>query len=110
MARCAVRATAPISRKPQPIFRWLSSLLGKEPQIGPKFIAGKTVKLLIGADRSVKGTKFLVLGWTFKENVPDVRKTGAIDIHKVIEAYGAKPMAFDLHAALKANGIVTWQL
>jgi len=63
-----------------------------------KVIAEKTVKCLIGADRPVKGAKVLILGWTFKENVPDVRNTRVIDIYRELEAFGAKPMAFDPHA------------
>ncbi len=63
-----------------------------------KVIAEKTVKGLIAADRPIKGAKVLVLGWTFKENVPDVRNTRVIDIHRELEAYGARPMAFDPHA------------
>ena len=63
-----------------------------------KVIAEKTVKGLIAADRPVKGAKVLILGWTFKENVPDVRNTRVIDIYRELEAYGAKPMAFDPHA------------
>ena len=63
-----------------------------------KFIAEKTVKLLIAGDRPVKGAKVLILGWTFKENVPDVRNTRVIDIYRELEAYGARPAAFDPHA------------
>lgn len=66
-----------------------------------KFIAEKTIKMLIAADRPVKGAKVLILGWTFKENVPDVRNTRVIDIYRELEAYGAKPMAFDPHADSK---------
>lgn len=66
-----------------------------------KFIAEKTVKLLIASDRPVKGAKVLILGWTFKENVPDVRNTRVIDIYRELETYGAKPMALDPHADLE---------
>jgi len=38
-----------------------------------KFIAEKTVKQLIAHDRPVKGAKVLILGWTLKEDVPDIR-------------------------------------
>lgn len=63
-----------------------------------KVIAEKTIKLLIASDRPVKGARVLVLGWTFKENVPDVRNTRVIDIYRELEAYGVKPMAYDPHA------------
>jgi len=63
-----------------------------------KFIAEKTIKLLIASDRTVKGAKILIFGWTFKENVPDVRNTRVIDIYRELEAYGTRPMVFDPHA------------
>lgn len=60
-----------------------------------KVIAEQTVKKLISADRPVKGAKVLVLGWTFKENVPDIRNTRVIDIVRELESYGVCPLAFD---------------
>lgn len=63
-----------------------------------KFIAEKTIKGLIAAERPIKGAKVLILGWTFKENVPDVRNTRVIDIYRELETYGIRPMAYDPHA------------
>ena len=44
------------------------------------FIAGRLVKLLIAAERPVKGAKVGVLGITFKENVPDLRNSRSFDL------------------------------
>ncbi len=63
-----------------------------------KFIAEKTVKLLIQSERPVKGAKVLVLGWTFKENVPDVRNTRVIDIVTELDSYGVRCLPVDPHA------------
>jgi len=63
-----------------------------------KVVAERTVKKLIEADRPVKGAKVLILGWTFKENVPDIRNSRVIDIYKELRAYGVEPVAFDPHA------------
>ena len=63
-----------------------------------KRIAEQTIKKLIAADRPVKHANVLLLGWTFKENVPDVRNTRVIDIHRELTAYGLEPKAFDPHA------------
>jgi UDP-N-acetyl-D-galactosamine dehydrogenase len=63
-----------------------------------KFIAEKTVKLLIQAGRAVKGAKVLILGWTFKENVPDVRNTRVIDILTELRSYGVRCLPVDPHA------------
>ncbi|MFM7804437.1 MAG: UDP binding domain-containing protein, partial [Verrucomicrobiota bacterium] len=38
------------------------------------------------------------LGWTFKENVPDVRNTRVIDILKELQSYGVDCLPFDPHA------------
>jgi len=65
-----------------------------------KYIAEKTVKLLINNDRAVKGAKVLLLGWTFKENVPDIRNTRVIDIYNELKAYGTNVVAFDPQADL----------
>lgn len=65
-----------------------------------KIIAEKTVKLLIASERSVKGARVLILGWTFKENVPDIRNTRIIDIHRELVSYGIHSLPFDPHADL----------
>jgi UDP-N-acetyl-D-glucosamine/UDP-N-acetyl-D-galactosamine dehydrogenase len=63
-----------------------------------KIIAERTVKALIATDRPVRGAKILILGWTFKENVPDIRNTRVVDIHHELTAYGVTALAFDPHA------------
>ena len=63
-----------------------------------KFIAEKTVKLLIANDRPVKGAKVLILGWTFKEDVPDIRNTRVIDIYRELESYDVNVCCYDPQA------------
>jgi UDP-N-acetyl-D-glucosamine/UDP-N-acetyl-D-galactosamine dehydrogenase len=46
------------------------------------YIANKVVKLLIKSDSAIKNTNVLILGFTFKENCPDVRNTRVIDIYE----------------------------
>ena len=65
-----------------------------------KFIAEKTVKLLIANDRPVKGAKVLILGWTFKEDVPDIRNTRVIDIYRELQSYGTDVSCYDPQADL----------
>lgn len=60
-----------------------------------KFIVEKTVKLLIANDLPVKGAKVLILGWTFKEDLPDIRNTRVIDIYQELRAYGIDVACFD---------------
>jgi len=65
-----------------------------------KVIAEQTVKKLIAADRPVKGAKVLILGWTFKEDVPDIRNTRVIDIYRELQSYGVESKPYDPHADL----------
>ena len=53
-----------------------------------KYIAENTVKLLIKADKQIKGAKVMIMGFTFKENVPDCRNTRVIDIVSELMEYG----------------------
>jgi UDP-N-acetyl-D-galactosamine dehydrogenase len=60
-----------------------------------KYIAEKTVKLLISRGGSVKGAKVALLGITFKEDVPDLRNTRAVDIVDELKEYGVQVLAHD---------------
>jgi UDP-N-acetyl-D-galactosamine dehydrogenase len=62
-----------------------------------KFIAESTVKKLIEADKNVKGCKVLILGFTFKENINDIRNTRVIDIYHELISYGMNVELFDPH-------------
>ena len=52
------------------------------------FIAQRLVKLLIGAERPVKGARIGILGITFKENVPDLRNSRVPDIVAELREFG----------------------
>ncbi len=60
-----------------------------------KYIAERTVKLLIHRDRRVKGAKVAVLGITFKEDVPDLRNTRVVDIIHELRDYGIQVLVHD---------------
>ena len=51
------------------------------------YVAGETIKLMIKKDIKVKNANVLVLGFTFKENCPDVRNTKVIDIITELKTY-----------------------
>ena len=52
-----------------------------------KYIAEQTVKLMIQKGMNVNGSKVLVLGFTFKENCPDIRNTKVVDIVNELKDY-----------------------
>ena len=54
-----------------------------------KYIAEKTIKLMIKSGKIIKNSNVLVMGLTFKENCPDIRNTKVVDIIKEIKDYGA---------------------
>lgn len=60
-----------------------------------KFIAEKTVKQIIAADRKVKGAKVLVMGLTFKENCEDLRNSRVIDVIKELQTYAVDVLVYD---------------
>jgi UDP-N-acetyl-D-galactosamine dehydrogenase len=80
-----------------------------------KFIAEKTVKLMIQAGSNVKGARVTVLGLTFKENCPDLRNSKVPDVVRELESYGVDVALYDPVAdpdeALHEYGIklVPWE-
>ncbi len=66
-----------------------------------KFIAENIIKKLIFSGKKVKDAKILILGLTFKENVPDLRNSKVFDIIKELTSYGMKVYAKDPYASLE---------
>jgi UDP-N-acetyl-D-galactosamine dehydrogenase len=62
------------------------------------YIARRLVKLLIAAERPVKGARVGILGVTFKENVPDLRNSRVPDIVMELREFGIEPIVSDPHA------------
>ena len=60
-----------------------------------KYIAERTVKLLIQQGKVVRGAKVAMLGITFKENVPDLRNTRVVDIIEELNDYGVEVLVND---------------
>ena len=60
-----------------------------------KFIADKTLKLMIQKDHKIKDSNVLILGVTFKENCPDCRNTKVVDIANELEDFGCRVDIYD---------------
>jgi UDP-N-acetyl-D-galactosamine dehydrogenase len=60
-----------------------------------EYVADQVIKLMLKKGIQVLGSNVLVLGFTFKENCPDVRNTKVIDIIKTLEEYNAKVTIHD---------------
>lgn len=59
------------------------------------FVANKVIKLMISKGLSIKGSRALVLGITFKENCPDIRNSKAIDVIREMDGFGLDIDVYD---------------
>ena len=59
------------------------------------YVADQTVKLMLKKGIQVLRSKIIIMGFTFKENCPDVRNTRVIDIYHALQEYNADITVFD---------------
>jgi len=59
------------------------------------YIAQRLVKMMINAERRVKGAKVGIVGLTFKEEVPDLRNSRVPDIIAELRSYGIHALVHD---------------
>jgi UDP-N-acetyl-D-galactosamine dehydrogenase len=59
------------------------------------YVAQEVIKLMIRKNIQVNGSNILVLGFTFKENCPDVRNTKVIDVIQELASYNTKVAVYD---------------
>lgn len=60
-----------------------------------EYIATQVVKCMIKKELKVKDSNILILGFTFKENCPDVRNTKVFDIVKALQDYDTDITIYD---------------
>lgn len=58
-------------------------------------VAAEVIKLMIQRGGAIKGSRVLVLGFTFKENCPDIRNTRVIDLVAELRQFGTEVVVFD---------------
>jgi len=61
----------------------------------PKHVAEMTVKALNDAGKVIKGSRVLIMGLTYKENVADIRETPAKEIIRELREYGVDIFGYD---------------
>jgi UDPglucose 6-dehydrogenase/UDP-N-acetyl-D-galactosamine dehydrogenase len=79
--------------------------LGYDPQVilagraindyMPKHVAGVAVKALNNVGKVIKGSRVLIMGLTYKENVADIRETPAKDMIEGLRQYGVETLGYD---------------
>ena len=60
-----------------------------------EYVATETVKLMLKKGIQVLRSHILILGFTFKENCPDVRNTKVIDIYHALKEYNVEITVYD---------------
>ncbi|MFA9393042.1 MAG: nucleotide sugar dehydrogenase [Prolixibacteraceae bacterium] len=80
--------------------KWKAEQLGYHPDVISsgrrvndnmgKFVAEKVIKLMIDKGHRIKGSKVLVLGFTYKENCPDIRNTKVFDVVHELSDFGCE--------------------
>ena len=59
------------------------------------YVADQTIKLMLKKGIQVLGSNILIMGFTFKENCPDVRNTRVIDIYRALLEYHVSITVYD---------------
>ena len=59
------------------------------------YVANQAIKLMLKKGIQVLGSRIIIMGFTFKENCPDVRNTRVIDIYHALEEYNVTITVFD---------------
>ena len=60
-----------------------------------EYVATETIKLMLKKGIQVLNSAILILGFTFKENCPDVRNTKVIDIYRALKEYNLNITVYD---------------
>ncbi len=60
-----------------------------------EYVASQVVKLMIKKGIAIHGAHLLMLGFTFKENCPDVRNTKIVDVVAALQDYGILVSIYD---------------
>lgn len=60
-----------------------------------EYVANQVIKLMLKKGITVLNSNIIILGFTFKENCPDVRNTKVIDIYKALKEYNVNITVYD---------------
>lgn len=60
-----------------------------------EYVAHQVIKLMLKKRIQVLGSELLILGFTFKENCPDIRNTKVIDILKALKEFDINVTVYD---------------
>lgn len=79
----------------------------------PKYVAEMAIKGLNEAEKVIKGSKVLIMGLTYKENVPDTRESPVKSMIKELRAFGIDIYGYDpllSKKEIKSTGLKLFEL
>ncbi|MEI8246667.1 MAG: Vi polysaccharide biosynthesis UDP-N-acetylglucosamine C-6 dehydrogenase TviB [Lentisphaerota bacterium] len=59
------------------------------------YVAGEVVKLMIRKGHTIRDSRILLLGMTFKENCPDIRNSRVVDVYRGLQEFGIMIDVYD---------------
>lgn len=62
------------------------------------YLAQRAVKLIAASGRPIINARVGILGFTFKENVPDIRNSKVVDTYRELREFGIEPIVHDARA------------
>jgi len=62
------------------------------------YLARRVVKLIAASSKPIIKARVGILGFTFKENVPDIRNSRVIDTYRELKEFGIEPVVHDARA------------
>jgi UDP-N-acetyl-D-galactosamine dehydrogenase len=62
------------------------------------YLAQRVVKLIAASGQRILDARVGILGFTFKENVPDIRNSKVIDTYRELKEFGIEPIVHDPRA------------
>ena len=62
------------------------------------YLAQRVVKLIAASGRPIINARVGILGFTFKENVPDIRNSKVVDTFRELREFGIEPIVHDARA------------
>jgi len=65
------------------------------------YVAKQLVKKIIAQDKNIKNSRVLIMGFTFKEDVSDIRNSKVIDVYHELKSYGVNVDVVDPYADCK---------
>jgi len=77
---------------------YIPNMISKSREINDnmgKYIAEKTIQEMTKKDILISKSNVLIMGFTFKENCPDIRNTKVVDIYNTLKEYKIQVDVFD---------------